>query len=148
MRVRTFSFNKLFRDKIYHAMINKGVKIDLIKINTKEELIKCFKDKLLEESQEVSEAKDKKELLEELADCVEVINGFVKALKISKSEFEKIRKEKYDVKGGFDNQIMVGNISVFDNDPDYYKSFVEYCERSPKKYPEIIKSTKKKKAIC
>ena len=139
MTLRTFAFNKLIRDKMYEAIRNKGAKVNLLKINSRQELIQCFKNKLLEEIQEVHDAKNDIELTEELVDCVEVINGFLKALNVSKDEFEKIRQNKYNSRGGFNLPIMVKSVSVssLDTDPDYYEFLVNYCTAHTLKYPEI-----------
>jgi predicted house-cleaning noncanonical NTP pyrophosphatase (MazG superfamily) len=147
MTLRVFAFNKLIRDKMYKSMISKGAKVSRLKISSREELVKSFKSKLLEEVEEVTNAQNDIELTEELADCVEVIQGFLKAIEISKENFEKIRKRKYDSRGGFDTPIMVESIAVCSNetDPNYYKFIIDYCMSSPLKYPEIKNTEKDKK---
>lgn len=153
MTWRIFAFNKLIRDKMYKSISSKGAKVDLLEIKSREELIRCFKNKLLEEVQEVNEANNDIALTEELADCVEVINGFLKAISVSKDSFEKIRKRKYDARGGFEVPYMINTIAVSNRytDPNYYKFFIDYCMSSPLKYPEIIDKVnfnKSKKTIA
>ena len=147
MAVRTFAFNKLIRDKMYDYIENKGAQISLSEIKTKSDLISCFKKKLLEEVFEVNEAQNDKDLLEELADCLEVINGFVKNL-LLRDEFEAIRKAKNLKRGRFDKPIMVDTISVSatSTDPDYYKFFIDYCMKAQDKYPEINNVVRKEKS--
>lgn len=139
MTVRTFAFNKLIRDKMYNSITSKGAEIKLAEIKTKSDLIKCFKKKLLEEVGEVDEAQNDLDLLEELADCVEVIKGFVKNLDVSEDDFEKIRDKKFQTRGGFYTPVMVENISISSAtaDPEYYKFFIDYCMKASAKYPEI-----------
>lgn len=138
MAVRTFAFNKLIRDKMYEDIENKGAQIKLVEIKTKSDLVRCFKKKLLEEVFEVNEAQNDEDLLEELADCIEVINGFVKNL-LLQDEFEAIRRAKNLKRGRFDKPIMVDSISVSvtSTDPDYYKFFIDYCMKAKDKYPEL-----------
>lgn len=147
MAVRTFAFNKLIRDRMYYYIESKGAQIKLSEIKTKSDLISCFKKKLLEEVFEVNETQNDADLLEELADCLEVINGFVKNLLLQK-EFEAIREAKSIKRGCFDKPIMVNSISVSatSTDPDYYKFFIDYCMRAQDKYPEISNVAKKEKA--
>ena len=144
MTWRVFAFNKLIRDKMYKSISNKGAKVNLLEITSREELIQCFKNKLLEEVHEVTDATNDIELTEELADCVEVINGFLKAISVSKDSFEKIRQRKYDARGGFGMPYMVNDIAVSSvyTDPNYYNFFINYCISSPLKYPEITSDNK------
>ncbi len=146
MVVRKFAFNKLIRDKMYDSIVSKGAKIKLTEIKTKSELVFCFKKKLLEEVYEVSTAQTDEDLLEELADCVEVINGFVKNL-LLQEKFEDIRKAKNIKRGGFDKPIMVDSIAVSttSTDPDYYEFFIDYCMKAKEKYPEIHSTSRKDK---
>lgn len=149
MTLRTFSFNKLIRDKMYQSIIDNGAHLNLRKISSREELINCFKNKLLEEVQEVVEAQNDVDLLEELTDCVEVINGFLKALDISQDRFEEVKKCKYDERGGFSTPVMVESISISSvyTNADYYKFIIKYCLSSSLKYPEITNYSSKKEEI-
>jgi predicted house-cleaning noncanonical NTP pyrophosphatase (MazG superfamily) len=138
--IRTFVFNKLIRDKMYEMMKSQGAKIEVIDIKSQKEAIGYFQSKLMEEAEEVSTANIIDEILEEMADCIEVINGFLKLLNISKDSLEAIRKKKYDERGGFEKPVMVGKITVSstETDPEYYKFFIQYCEKAKDKYPEVI----------
>ena len=94
------TYNKLVRDKIPEILDKKGVsyiKRIASPLEYKAELIK----KLIEETQEFSEAGD----IEELADILEVI-GALKQLP-EYSEVETIRQKKRDERGGFDEKIIL-----------------------------------------
>lgn len=95
-------YNKLVRDKI-PAIIEsegRGVKSRILS-NTeyREELNK----KLQEEVKEYLEDNN----TEELADIVEVIYGILNSMDVSIEEFEKIRKDKVERKGAFQDKIFL-----------------------------------------
>ncbi len=143
MLEKTFKFDKIIRDKSYDDMVKNGAKVSIYKIKNQAHLAECFKKKLLEEIDEVIEADSKDNLVEELADCFEVLRGFASALNISCNDIETVRKQKYQKKGGFEKAIMVESVTVSANYTplDFYKYFTSYCENKPEKYPQIAKTT-------
>lgn len=130
---KTFKFDKLIRDKIYKKMVDAGIDVQLKKISD-EVLLDYFKAKMLEEATEVVDAESKDELIEELADCLEVIHGFSKILNISFEKIDQIRKAKEEEKGGFSNLIAE---SVSFEPTEKLKPFYDYYVKNPKKYPEL-----------
>ena len=95
-------FNKLVRDKIPTIIENDGRKVNIKKL-TNEEYKKELNKKLQEEIKEYFEDNN----VEELADIVEVIYGIVKSMGLSIEDFEKIRLEKVEKRGAFDNKIYL-----------------------------------------
>ena len=95
-------FNKLVRDKIPSIIENDGRKVNIKKL-TNEEYKKELNKKLQEEIKEYFEDNN----VEELADIVEVIYGIVKSMGLSIEDFEKIRLEKVEKRGAFDNKIYL-----------------------------------------
>lgn len=100
--MKTIKYNKLVRDKI-PEIIEKDGKTAIIKNIEGKEVIKLLNKKLDEELSEYKE----NENVEELADLVEVIYGILKHKGISSDEFERIRKEKNNKRGSFNDGILL-----------------------------------------
>jgi len=96
------NFNKLVRDKIPEILESKGSKIKT-HICDDQEYLTRLRDKLLEEVNEFLED----ETVEELADVLEVVYSLAKTKNINKDDLEKIRKEKSEKRGGFDEKIIL-----------------------------------------
>ncbi len=95
-------YNKLVRDKIPEIMIGKGCK-PVTRILNNEEYILELNKKLLEE---VNEYLESGEVLE-LADITEVLLAILKVKGLSFKEFERIRLDKVDKRGAFDEKIFL-----------------------------------------
>ena len=104
---KTFRYNKLFRDRIYEEMLSKGIEIKLKALNGKEDLIKYFKDKILEGATEVCSADSEEELVEELADVLDIVHEFSEVIGVDIQKLEQARTEKFKRKGGFKKHIVV-----------------------------------------
>lgn len=102
-------YNKLCRDKIPEIMITEGFKPDFKKLNSKQYKEELFK-KLKEETEEVISAKDKKSLIEELADIQEVLIAIYRENKIECSDVTKCARLKRKKKGAFDKRIFLKTV--------------------------------------
>ncbi|MEA4821711.1 MAG: nucleoside triphosphate pyrophosphohydrolase [Erysipelotrichales bacterium] len=98
-------YNKLVRDKI-PDIIERSGKIAITEILSDEQYIKMLDKKLIEELDEYQNSKD----VEELADLLEVIFTIVEAKGIHIMEFEQIRKDKEDKRGGFKQKILLKEV--------------------------------------
>ena len=96
-----FRCSKLVRDHSPEHLSQGGAIVHETKCHDKAELISYFKKKIVEEAAEVLESKDKEELLDELADCLEVIKGLLKQIEVSEEEMEEVRQKKLQKRGGF-----------------------------------------------
>ena len=103
-------FNKLVRDKIPQIIEDNGDK-PFTKILTNEENLKQLNIKLTEEVNEYLTDNN----IEELADIIEVIYGILKAKNVSLEEFEKIRLNKKEKRGGFENKVFLEYTITPDN---------------------------------
>ena len=110
-RKRQFKFDKLVRDKVPDRMHQKNIHISYYAMDH-EEYIGELKRKLLEEAEEVIDANSKVDLIEELADVLEIVYALSEA-------FEKKIYSKY--------------IEIDSDHTD-----IEYYLLSPNKYPEIL----------
>lgn len=102
-------YNKLVRDKIPN-IINESGKICDIRILNEVEYIKELKKKVVEEAIELEQTKDKKELIEEIADIYEVLEALLNAEKIDSKNILKIRNEKNNIKGKFKQHIFLERV--------------------------------------
>ncbi len=129
--MRHFKFNKIIRDKLPGIISQGGIDV-IYKNITGEDLVHRLKDKLTEELLEVKEANSKEQIVEELADIIEVIRGLSKAMSIDSEEIEKTRKAKYEKRGGFEDGIFVDKVSMPEDSPMLF-----FYLDQPDKYPEI-----------
>jgi predicted house-cleaning noncanonical NTP pyrophosphatase (MazG superfamily) len=100
-------YNKLIRDNIPELIEKDGQKYSM-KILSEEEFKEELLKKLVEEAQEVLEAKDKnKELVKELADVLEVMENIISIFKLDKNEIEKVQNERRISRGGFEKKLFL-----------------------------------------
>ncbi|MFK8040454.1 MAG: hypothetical protein AB8B67_03890 [Rickettsiaceae bacterium] len=130
---KTFKFNKIIRDRLSLIMSQNGVDVAVKSDISHHDLIKYFKEKILEEANEVKDATNKEEMIDELADLVEVVHGFARALEIEFTTIESKRQEKLDYKGGFNHAVIVDSVTL-----DSEHQWAKYYSKNPKKYPEIV----------
>ena len=98
-------YNKLVRDKIPEICLLKGQK-PTTRILNEREYIEELNKKLKEEIEEYLQSEE----VEELADTYEVLLAILKAKKVNKDEFEKIRLNKVKKRGSFDNKIFLESV--------------------------------------
>ncbi len=129
---KTFLYNKLIRDLTYKKIVKESIDHKVLPCDDTQ-LIKHFKDKLKEETDEVADACNEANLKEELADVVEVIHGFVHAMGLSFEDIEKERLKKLKIRGGFKKGIFMHCVTFDINHPT-----TQYCLEHSEKYPEIV----------
>lgn len=99
-------YQKLIRDKIPEKMTRVGAAYEVRRLGKKEfekELLK----KVGEEASSIPKAKNKSELVEELADVLDVVEEIKRFKKIKTSEIKKTQKENIRKKGGFRKRIYL-----------------------------------------
>lgn len=99
-------YDKLVRDRIPEIIEGSG-KTCTTRILPQEEYLKKLDEKLCEELREYQESKS----LEELADLLEVMEAVVKARGYSLEQLHNIRDEKRAKRGGFDDRILLCQVS-------------------------------------
>lgn len=125
-----FICNKLGRDKGLQTFEKEGITPEY-QILTGESLGYALKDKLIEEAHEVGEAEGKNQLISELADVLEVIDGLCKLYEINHADVLQAKKAKYEERGGFEQGFFVESLSMDEDNPKVY-----YFRDSPDKYLE------------
>lgn len=126
-----FSCNKIGRDKGLEGFKAEGITAHY-KMLTGNELSAELKNKLVEEAGEVHEASTVQEVIAELADVLEVIDGLCKAYGISIEDIAIEKERKYRERGGFQTGLYIETIEMADDNPK-----VKHFRKSPDKYPEI-----------
>lgn len=130
---KTYRFvtKKLVRHKTPASLKAQGVDIyERILDNT--EFIHQLKNKLLEETAEIAEAQNAQELIDELADVLEVLYTLAKASNIPLDEVEKIRQEKREKSGHFEHKLFSEYMDIKESSPR-----LQHFRSRPHKYPEI-----------
>jgi predicted house-cleaning noncanonical NTP pyrophosphatase (MazG superfamily) len=127
----TFRCNKLGRDKGIESFKAEGITVHY-KLLQGKELTQALHHKLVEEVQEVDAAKDREEVIAELADVLEVIDGLCKAHGITALQIAAVKEKKYTERGGFKKGFYVEIIEMADDHPK-----VRHFRASPEKYPEL-----------
>lgn len=94
-------FNKLVRDKIPRKIQQGGESVRVARLDG-DQLLRVLREKLVEEAYEALASSDHDEIIDELADVEEVIEGILKHLKVKRKELHDRKKAKYDKAGGFD----------------------------------------------
>lgn len=130
---RKFKFEKLIRDETPQIMESLGVTVHYHHMD-EEEFSKALLLKLEEETLEVLEASSRQDLLEELADVVEVLNAILEANNITQQELEWVRNQKAKIKGSFDKRIYCTFVEADLNKNSHLITFT----KDQKKYPEIF----------
>lgn len=95
-------FNKLVRDKIPEIIEKNGEKA-IIEILDDNRFLQELHKKLFEEAEEFVE----EDSPEELADLLEVVYAIARLKEIDLNEVEKIRKEKAEKRGAFEEKIFL-----------------------------------------
>lgn len=99
-------YNKLVRDRI-PEIIHESGKESKTKILDDKSYKLELKKKLREELEEYENATSNDEALEELADLLELMHALAKTHDVNIDEVERIRKEKAEKRGGFDEKIFL-----------------------------------------
>lgn len=97
--------NKLTRNNIHENLALRGASA-VTHILSDEEYKQALFKKLQEEVAEFLQ----EPITEELADIQEVINALIPVIAGSFDEFEKVRKEKFEFRGGYDKKIFLEEI--------------------------------------
>ena len=100
------SYNKLVRDKIPSIIEQQGRQVKT-RVASADELSHFLTLKLMEECKEYSENSN----VEELSDILEVIYALLTIHKTTFDELEVLRLEKRVKRGGFDNNIILLEVS-------------------------------------
>lgn len=132
--IRRFKIGTLVRDKMPERIKKLGGHVESYCLDS-EDYSHHLKNKLKEEVEEVLEAPSPKDLKEEIADILEVLQALAKTEGLQWEHIEKKRIQKQNERGGFKKGLFAEYVEVEAEDDDH--PVVEYCLANPKDYPEI-----------
>ncbi|SDZ07439.1 nucleoside triphosphate pyrophosphohydrolase [Bacillus sp. 166amftsu] len=100
------TYNKLIRDRIPEIIKYNG-KTPITRTLNEKEYIEEIGKKIGEELTEYLEAEIQEHKIEELADLLELINTLAQHEGITLEDVEKVRKQKAEKRGGFQERIFL-----------------------------------------
>lgn len=131
MKMRKFFQHKLWRDKLIEIAENNRSIIHYTHLDTVQ-YNEQLRLKLQEEAIEVQNATSKSELIEEIADILEVVDALCALHEIDKNILKDVQINKRNERGGFYSRKLV---TIAEHEEGSYGTL--YCLAQPKKYPEI-----------
>lgn len=130
--MQKFLQNKLWRDKSIEIMESQGSKVHWRVLDDDNAFIEQLRKKLIEEAYEVASAKNRNELVEELADLFEVIDTLITISQLDKNQIYDAQKTKREERGSFYARRFVETAEHPTGSFGY-----QHCQSDPKKYPKI-----------
>ena len=124
-----FRVQKLIRDRLPAIMRAQGLQVFDRRLNDAEFIV-ALKDKLLEEAQEVGAATSLADLIDELANVMEVIAALADASGVPLQAVEERRQAKRAERGGFAERVFNAAVEARDGLPA-----AEYYLARPMQYP-------------
>lgn len=124
-----FRVQKLIRDRLPAIMRAQGLQVFDRRLNDAE-FIAALKDKLVEEAQEVGAATGRADLIDELADVMEVVAALADASGVPLQAVEERRQAKRAERGGFAERVYNAAVEARDGLPA-----AEYYLARPMQYP-------------
>ena len=100
------TYNKLIRDRIPEIIAASGKTCSTIILDN-ESFFQELKNKLVEEANELLHAQSQKELLNELADLLEVIESIIHSCGFSHEQLHEIQSRKLTERGGFKQRLFL-----------------------------------------
>lgn len=97
---------KLVRDKIPEIITQNWEKCEFY-ICSDDEYFQSLKEKVVEESKEILDSKNDKELIEEIADLYEVIDTIISNKKLNLDDIKNIQSDKKNIRWGFGKRIIL-----------------------------------------
>ena len=127
--MRSFMLNKLIRDKVFVSMQELGQQVTYHQLSD-EDFLPELKRKLLEEANELNFTD--KNVGNELADLLEVIDKIRSELKIEPEHLAKLQQKRREKSGGFNDKIYVERLDLADDDP-----WTAYYAEEADRFPEV-----------
>lgn len=142
MTKKTFKIEKLVRDLIPQLLRTRGIVPQ--EAHLKDDIfIHNLQKKLIEECMELSVASNDDEILEELADVLEVFYSLSEIHGFSVEEVEKVRLQKRLEKGGFEDKTYIHSVEIEEG-----SEAEKYYLKNSHRYPEVTSSHRSDCLFC
>jgi predicted house-cleaning noncanonical NTP pyrophosphatase (MazG superfamily) len=128
---RRFKYNKLVRHRMVEFFEKMGSTVQWACLGD-DEFKKELKIKFMEEAQEVHDAKTRQELIEELADVLEVVASLCDVHQFTMQDIVDAQIKKRAERGEFKGRVFVGVVEHM-----LGSAGERYCLADSEKYPEI-----------
>ncbi|MCQ6265129.1 nucleoside triphosphate pyrophosphohydrolase [Fictibacillus sp. WQ 8-8] len=103
------TYNKLVRDRIPEVISSTGKSFNTSILEI-DDYIKELKKKCYEELNEYASAPNDENAVEELADLLELMHSLAKIHGADIAEVERVRQQKAEKRGGFENRIFLMDV--------------------------------------
>jgi len=100
------TYNKLIRDKIPEIIKKNGANPKIFVLD-EEQFKNALKEKLVEESKELLEAKTDDKILNELSDVLQLVESIALNNDTTLAKVEKQKEKKKVERGGFDKKLFL-----------------------------------------
>lgn len=98
---------KLVRDNIVQYVFNKEGRTLNTRVAWPDEMLQLYKNKVIEEANEVLATSNQKELIEELGDLCSVITCFISHLNITEEVLQEASRKKKERGAFYDGVILI-----------------------------------------
>jgi predicted house-cleaning noncanonical NTP pyrophosphatase (MazG superfamily) len=129
-----FLFNKIIREKFLHKLAAENGEYTSTKL-TNEQIVHELKLKLKEEAQEAFEAQTSFELLEELSDLLEVMEGLLTASYLTMADLSNARETKELSRGKLRVHEKVLTVNIPSSEA--FSHTISHLRAKPERYPEL-----------
>jgi len=126
-----FIINKIGHDKDLETFKSEKITVQY-KLLDRLQLREALKSKLVEEAREVQKAESISDIIAELADVLEVVDGICKAYGILHDTVVQEKEKHYKARGGFEKGLYIETIEMDEDNPK-----IKHFQKSPDRYPEI-----------
>lgn len=101
-------YPKLVRDKIPEIIRQNGEEAPFRTL-TKDEFFEYLKKKILEEAEELAAASTDSNLVEEMADIMEILGALQQLKGVTPEQVKQVQDEKRAKRGGFEQRLLMLN---------------------------------------
>jgi predicted house-cleaning noncanonical NTP pyrophosphatase (MazG superfamily) len=131
-KIYKFECNKLVRDGTIKRAKKLEYKMDYVFLD-ENDYLSALREKLIEEVNEIYDAKSRDEICSEIADLLECIYAFAKMNSLTHEEIQRERITRKKLRGGFEKGVYCKTFVAREGSP----MFNYFCENE-KKYPRRL----------